>query len=105
MLDEAVRIPLGRSREPDIGDRFDLATAEAHMRRAFGNVELREWRGVLTIPTIDDAMQLFASYGPDGIVGDELDAVREAYRGIAERRLASSPLAVTRHDGAFVATV
>ncbi len=105
LVDEAVRRALGREREPDFSTRFDLQTGDAYMRRHFAHVELREWRGVLTLPDADTALQLWTAYRPDG-----LDAAEEAAPLIEYRRLTQELLrrdgeiTVRRHDGAFVAT-
>lgn len=105
MLAEAMRTALGRDPEPDIGLRFDLSSGEPYMRRAFEDVELRRWQGTLTLPDVSTAMELFAAYPPAGVSDEEKRVTGEAYRSIAEARLASNgPIRVRRHDGAFVAT-
>jgi SAM-dependent methyltransferase len=102
MLTEAVRRATGRDHEPDIGVRFDLSNGGAYIERHFQDVELRRWEGVLTVPDIETAMLLWASYPPDGVAGDELAASREAYGELAEARLRTGPIVVRRRDGAFV---
>lgn len=106
MTAAAIRLALGREPEPDMSLRFDLSSGEPYMRRAFDEVELRAWQGELVLPDIDTAMDLFAAYSPAKANEAEMRAVRDAYRSIAETRLASGgAIKVRRHDGAFVATV
>ena len=53
MVAESVRDALGRERDPDIGERFNVENGEAYMRRRFGQVELREWGGEMRLPDVD----------------------------------------------------
>jgi SAM-dependent methyltransferase len=105
MLSQALRAGLGRDPAPDVSLRFDTNSGAPFMDRAFAAVELRRWRGELTLPDIGTALQLFDAYPPDRLTDEENVLVRDAYRGIAEARLRHGPIRVRRHDGAFVATV
>jgi SAM-dependent methyltransferase len=104
MMAGAVYAALGRERAPDVAARFDTQSGESYMRRAFADVELREWKGELVLPDVETAMQLFAAYGPDGVGDDEATSVRDEYRRLAESRLTHGQIRVRRHDGAFIAT-
>ena len=106
MVAEAVRDALGREREPDISVRFNVENGGAYMRRHFDHVELREWGGKMRLPNVETTMVLWPGYGPQ--LQDPADdaAAREAFarrvRSVIER---DGEFYLTRHDGAFVATV
>ena len=106
MVAEAVREALGREREPDIGERFNLQNGEAYMRRHFDQVELREWHGEMRLPDIDTTMILWPGYGPQLQDPEEDARAREAFarrvQSLIER---DGEFYLTRHDGAFVARV
>lgn len=72
MVTQAVRSALSRDRDEDLGARFDTHSGDAYMRRHFPQVELREWRGVLTLPDIETALELWNAYEPDGLEEREL---------------------------------
>ena len=105
MVAEAMHNAVGRAPAPDVGLRFDTESGDSHMRRAFTQVELREWNGALLLPDLGTALELFAAYPPDALSDAERPAVRDAYARIATQRLRDGPIRVRRHDGAFVATV
>lgn len=106
LVAEAMRDVLGRSPEPDIGLRFDLTTGAAYMRRAFTNVEPREWRGEMNLPDVETALALWHTYGPQLSDPQEDAAVRARFATRAAGRIArDGVLRITRHDGAFVADV
>jgi SAM-dependent methyltransferase len=103
MCTEAVRAA-SHAREPDVGARFDLESGAALMHRQFASVELREWTGVLTLPDIESAMQVWRAYTPDGLPADVDARARDEYGRIASEYLRrKGVIRVRRHDGAFVA--
>lgn len=106
LIDDAVRDALGREPEPDIGARFDLASGAAYMQRNFERVELREWRGEMVLPAVETALLLWPNYGPQLEDPGEDGAARAAFERAVRRIIARDcALRITRHDGAFVASV
>jgi SAM-dependent methyltransferase len=101
----ATRQALGRDPGGDIAARFDVESGAPIMQRHFPNVELREWRGEMVLPTLRPAMRLFATYGVVGLSDDETAAVTPVFeRMVRARLLRDRALRIKRHDGAFVAT-
>ena len=106
LVDDAVREALGCEPQADIGARFDLASGEPYMRRNFARVELREWRGEMVLPDAETALLLWPNYGPQLENPGEDAAARAAFeRAVRATVPREGALRITRHDGAFVATV
>jgi hypothetical protein len=106
MVAEAVRRALQREREPDIAYRFDTATGVSPMRRAFGDVELRDYGGELVLPDAATAMVLWPGYGPQLVDAAEDMAARAEFERLAAAEIArDGAWRIRRHDGVFVARV
>lgn len=105
LLDGAVRRALAREPEPEIGARFDLASGLPHMRRAFGEVDIREWRGTMPLPDVESALALWRGYGPQLADPAEDAAARAAFARLVQHHIeAEGVLTVTRHSGMFIAS-
>lgn len=103
---EAVRRALGREREPDIAYRFDTETGMAPMRRAFGELELREYSGEMVLPDVETAMVLWPGYGPQLTKPEEDAAARTEFERLIAAEIArDDSWRIRRHDGVFVAKV
>jgi SAM-dependent methyltransferase len=103
VLAESMRAALGREPEPEVGERFDLGTGGAFMRRAFGDVELRDWRGTLALPSVEPAVVLLRGYGPQGLGENERAALAADFGRRAQERIErDGAFRIRRHDGAFV---
>jgi SAM-dependent methyltransferase len=101
---EAVRRAMGREREPDIAYRFDTETGMPFMRRAFGDVELREYSGEMVLPDVETAMVLWPGYGPQLTRADEDAAARVEFERLVAAEIArDGSWRIRRHDGVFVA--
>ena len=106
MTVEAARGALGREREPDIGYRFDTESGMAFMRRAFGEVELREYSGEMVLPDVETAMVLWPGYGPQLVdPGEDARARTEFECMVASEIARDGSWRIRRHDGVFVAKV
>ena len=76
------------------------------MSRNFARVELREWRGEMVLPDAETALLLWPNYGPQLENPGEDAAARAAFeRAVRATVPREGALRITRHDGAFVASV
>lgn len=100
---QAVRSATGREPAAGIGARFDLASGEAHMRRAFSRVEVREWRGEMVLPELEYVLALWPKWQPPGLDGKEAALAFDEFERLAAGRLTGGgPLRIRRHECMFV---
>lgn len=100
---EAARA-IGCTPPPDIGARFDLESGAEYVRRQFGAVETRDWRGEMVLRDLEPMLALWTPYGPE-LPGDDKRRAFDAFRDLAAARLQrDGEFRITRHSGAFVAT-
>lgn len=94
--------------EPDAGARFDTETAAPYMHRNFDRVEYIDWSGELIVNSLEDALALWHPYGDSdrSIAGEQLERILEEFtRNITALLARDGAIRLTRHSGAFVATV
>jgi SAM-dependent methyltransferase len=101
----ALRSVLGRKPDADVTRRFDLDTGEAYMRRHFGDVEVRHWRGSLVLPEVEPLLRLWDAWRPEWLVGSEAERARAEFERLAQDWLRrDGEIRISRHGGAFVGT-
>jgi SAM-dependent methyltransferase len=99
----ALRSVLGQPPEPAITARFDLDTGEPYMRRHFQHVELRRWRGWMTLPDVGPMLQFWDAWRPSSLAGSDGDLVRAEFERLARDWLRrDGQIRISRHGGAFV---
>lgn len=109
LAEEAIRrVLLTHAIPPDIGNRFDTVTGAPYMQRNFDRVEYIDWSGELIVNSIEDALALWHPYGDSdrSIAGEQLERILEVFTHNITTLLArDGAFRLTRHSGAFVATV
>jgi hypothetical protein len=90
--------------EPDVSDRFDLASGRAYVERHFDDVALVEWRGELVLDEVGLLLELWPMYGGGAGLSEEQDMrARDALALLCAERIAQDgTMRITRHSGAFV---
>jgi ubiquinone/menaquinone biosynthesis C-methylase UbiE len=94
---------LGPQPQPDITARFNLESGGHYMRRHFGEVTVREWRGSLVLPDARPLIRLWDLWRPLTTAGEEGDRVRTEFVRLAEewaRR--DGQIRIRHHSGALV---
>ena len=96
----------GAEPEDDISVRFDTVTGAGPIARTFPRAELREWHGTLTLNDVEPMMALWPVYGPQHLDAETNARARAAFRVAAAAHIEGhGKLAISRHDGVFVATI
>ncbi len=102
---EAFRAALGREPDVDNSVRFDLESGEPYMRRHFGHVERRDWRGEMALPAAEHVVQMWDAWRPRALPAREVELVRAEMLRLASGRLArDGAIMIRRHSGAFIAS-
>ncbi len=99
----ALRSILDRDEEPGLGARFDLESGSGYMRRHFGEVDVREWRGWLVVPDPAPVIRLWDLWRPASLAGEQGDRVRAEFIRLAEEWVErEGEIRIRHHGGALV---
>jgi SAM-dependent methyltransferase len=102
-LDAGAFRAAGAEPQPGGSERFNLTTGLPYMERHFGRVDVRDWRGEMTLPDVETAMRFWDLLWGPALDADMRERVRpELAQLVGDRIAQDGAFHVSRHGGAFV---